>query len=155
MWNKTERFVLAVGLYEYLLEPSHISNNEINWNFIQDNCFYTNEEIDIDKLNNRFITFIQNDNFYLNKVNRYLQNSTVTPQIVISILISFFIEIDETLANNDNKLEHNFLGKYPRLTQEVIAGEYTSLVNAIVRNVALDMDLTFVNEEIAFVDNKE
>ncbi len=147
MWNKTERFVLATGIYEYLLEPTHISENAINWNFIVDNCLYKEEEIDYDKIELRFNIFINNQQFYLDKIQLYLQDLTITPHIVISILISFFIEIDEALAKSEEIIEGNFLGKYPRLTQEVIAGEYTSLVNAIVRKVASDKHLKFADEE--------
>jgi hypothetical protein len=147
MWNKTERFVLATGLYEYLLEPTHISENAINWDFIVDNCLYQKDDIDLLKIEKRFKIFLQNEDLYINKIEQYLQNLTITPQIVISILISFFIEIDESLAKSDETIEGNFLGKYPRLTQEVIAGEYTSLVNAIVRKVASDKSLIFEDEE--------
>jgi hypothetical protein len=147
MWNKTERFVLATGIYEHMLEPTHISENLINWNFIVDNCLYSGEKIDESKVENRFNIYLQNQDLYLKKLNNYLQNLSITPQIVISILISFFIEIDEALAMSDEKIESNFLGKYPRLTQEVIAGEYTSLVNAIVRKVASDLALKFEDEK--------
>ena len=142
MWNKIERFVLVTGLYDYLLDPTYFNDSNINWDFIIDNCLYQKETVDKEKINFRYNIFLNNKVLYLDKIKTYLQNFDLTPQIVIAILITFFIEVDEALAS-DEKLKGNFLGKYPRLTQELIAGEYTSLINAIVRKVSTDQNLSF------------
>ncbi|MGL4758438.1 MAG: hypothetical protein ACRCXZ_03830 [Patescibacteria group bacterium] len=146
MWNKIERFVLVIGIYEYLLEPTHITESGINWDFIANNCLYKNEEYSLDSIQRRFSVFTQNLDYYNKKIDVYLENTSKTPHIVIATLIAFFMEVDETLAINDDLIKDNFLGKYPRLTQELIAGEYTSLVNAIVRKVASDLGLNFVSD---------
>ena len=142
MWNKIERFVLVTGLYDYLLDPTYYTDNNINWDFIIDNCLYQKETVDIEKINFRYNIFLNNKVLYFDKIKTYLQNFDITPQIVIAILITFFIEVDEAVADKE-VLKGNFLGKYPRLTQELIAGEYTSLINAIVRKVTYDQDLKF------------
>jgi hypothetical protein len=142
MWNKIERFVLVTGIYDNLLEPTYYTDNDINWDFIIDNCLYQKETVDKEKINFRYNIFLNNKVLYLDKIKTYLQNFDMTPQIVIAILITFFIEVDEAIASNEI-LKGNFLGKYPRLTQELIAGEYTSLINAIVRKVSNDQNLNF------------
>jgi hypothetical protein len=145
MWNKVERFVLVTGLYDYLLEPELYSTIDIDWNFIVDNCLYKEELIDLERIKFRYSIFIDNKDLYLSKIKSYLQNLHITPQIVIAILATFFIELDEAIANND-VLKENFLGKYPRITQELIAGEYTALINAVVRKVAIDKKLQFAQD---------
>jgi hypothetical protein len=147
MWNKVERFVLVTGLYDYLLDPELYSNQDIDWQFLVENCLYSSQEISLESVINRYEVFLNNQDYYFEKIKKYLQNFQVTPQIVIAILLTFFIEVDESLAINNDSLNENFLGKYPRITQELIAGEYTSLVNAIIRKVSVDYKLNFETKE--------
>lgn len=150
MWNKSERFAISVAIYQKLLRSSSKdvsdSNFEIDWDFINSNCFYQEEEIDINKITTIFNIYQSNSELYLNKVKKYLKSYIATPVLIVAILISLFLEIDSTKAiigSDSDKLPENFLGKYPRLTQELVAGEHTSLINAIVRKIAVDEKLEF------------
>jgi transcription termination factor NusB len=148
MWNKVERFVLVTGIYNHLMynQMKMDTEIEIDWDFIANNCLYLKENYDLDDVKNRFKNYFEHSDKFDSLVKEYLTNLDITPLIVIAILITFFLEIDES-SKRDDTTTINFLGKYPRLTQELIAGEYTSLINAIIRKVAADLNLVIGEEK--------
>ena len=140
MLEKSERFTIVTAIYENLLIQDKAF--EINWDFIIENSIYENNQINLELVKKMYTIFLENSSVYEKKVSTYLKSYSSTPLIVKAILITLFLETDKTVAENQG-LTDNFLGKYPRITQELIAGEYTSLINAIVRKVALDYNLKF------------
>lgn len=149
MWNKVERFVLVTAIYDQLMynQMDMGTEIEIDWDFIANNCLYLSEDCDIEDIKDRCKLYLEDQDSYVSRVKEYLSNYDITPLIVIAILITFFLEVDES-SSRDRTASISFLGKYPRLTQELIAGEYTSLINAIIRKVAKDLNLVIsdINE---------
>lgn len=149
MWKKSERFTVVTAVYNALLLPEALdasSTYKVDWEFIVENSIYQKDTIDEKRINSIFEIYKDNQAMYEDKAKAYLSSYKTTPHIVKALLISLFLELDEELAiyPGVEKLPYNFLGKYPRMTQELIAGEYTALVNAIVRRIAIDNKLQFV-----------
>jgi hypothetical protein len=159
-WKKSERFAIISAIYEtFLLDDTKTENKiegqedieVVNFNFILENSIYEksdSESANIKKVKQIFSIFLENSVLYESKVKQYLSSYKTTPAVVRAILATLFLELDEILATYPDALAqdglpYNFLGKYPRITQELIAGEYTALINAIVRRISIDNKLKF------------
>jgi hypothetical protein len=179
MWqalNKTERYVLVTTIYQLLLNKGNglealIKQNLLNeanrdidilelkkkqrWSdlvYNLENSIYLDKDADLNRVNGILEVLEENLELYLSKIKEYTQSYQTTPTIVKAILVTLFLELDETMAFYDSSLPQeglscNFLGKYPRITQELIAGEYTSLVNAIIHKVSANYKLKFKKSE--------
>ena len=145
MWTKTDRFIFSVGIYNYLINPNMDNRTIIDWRNIMENSIYNNPENDpkeledeelIEPVKLKFQKFLENEEFYLSKISTKLQKIKETPELVIAILISFSIEVEELQKQNSN-IEQNFsliVKSYSRMTQDLIGTDYMMLVNSIIRN---------------------
>jgi hypothetical protein len=134
MWEKKYRFSLFVAIYQYLFWNNLSLDYSIDWDKILNEVF--GEEVDFDNvapLQKDFDFFLSKKESFDEILVKHLKDSSKTYDMVKAVLYTFLTETEG--GEKDVEALEKIVGKYIRLTQEMVGGQSTALVHAVTSKV--------------------
>ena len=141
MWAKEFRFLVFVGLYSFLFWEEEFSREDFQKNDLEalKTMFYADSDFTEEEIK-KALDFIlkthANKSDYKKILLNYLNNWDKTYLLTQSILFTFLAEIGDIQKKEVEK--ENIVGKYIRLTQEMVGGQSTALVHAVASKILED-----------------
>ncbi len=135
MWEKKHRFSLFVAIYQYLFWNNLSLDYSIDWDKIFGEVFEEEEVFDARIIEQDFEIFLSKKENFDEVLTQYLKDSSKTYDMVKAILYTFLTEMGKTKAEEEGVVLEKIVGKYIRLTQEMVGGQSTALVHAVTSKV--------------------
>lgn len=134
MWDKSFRFSLFAGIYEALFweeQESH-GTNSIDWSIITAQLGHAETQPSVTLLQACLDTFLANQTSYTQILKKHLNSWNKTYLIVRACLYCFLTEKDYLQRNNVAYDESKLVGRYLRLSEDLIGGQNVALVHAVI-----------------------
>lgn len=135
MWKKDFRICLFYVIYQYIFWLSIDQEKKLDWNHIEAQAFGERSDLDLETVKKEYKNFIDNKTTFDQVLANNLKEPNKTYLTVKAILYVFFLEIDFLEREGVLSQTNNIVGKYIKLTQEVVGGESTGLVHAVTSKV--------------------
>ncbi len=135
MWKKKFRICLFYGIYQYIFWLNIDQEKHLDWDHIIAQAFGERNDLDQEAIKNEFTNFLENKKTFDQILTQNLKEPSKTYLTVKAVLYTFFLEVAFLEREDHISQGSNIVGKYIKLTQEIVGGESTGLVHAITSKV--------------------